>query len=80
MTWEFGLSVYFVIWWVSIFMVLPWGSQQIDDGDVADGQMPGAPKKPHLLKKVAANTVLAGVFWLGFYYLYTHDVIKLDIY
>ena len=79
MSLEFGLSVYFVIWWISIFLVLPWGSQQIGPEDVADGQMPGAPKKPHLLIKVAANTVLAGVFWGIFYYLHTNDIIGINV-
>lgn len=80
MSWQFGLSVYLIIWWVTIFMVLPWGNRAIEADDVADGQMPGAPQKPRLWTKVGINTVLAAAFWLVFYYLYTNDIIILNTY
>ena len=80
MSWQFGLSVYLIIWWVTIFMVLPWGNQEIEAQDIADGQMPGAPEKPRLWIKAGINTVLAGACWAVFYYIYTNDVIQMDVY
>jgi len=70
MSFSFGFAVYFVIWWLVIFMVLPWGVKTIDAEDVEKGQAPSAPEKPHILKKFAVTTVLAGFVWLGFYYAY----------
>ncbi len=63
MTWITGLAVYVVLWWLVIFMVLPWGNRQIDSDDVAQGQAYGAPKKPRLLIKMAVTTVIAAIIW-----------------
>lgn len=63
MSWVTGLAVYAVLWWLVIFMVLPWGNRQIDPEDVARGQAPGAPQKPRLLIKMAVTTVIAGILW-----------------
>ncbi|MCD7060914.1 DUF1467 family protein [Pelagibacterium xiamenense] len=55
-------AVYFVIWWLCLFMVLPFGVRgQHEDGAVTDGTEPGAPIKPFLWQKLLAATVLAAV-------------------
>ncbi len=64
-----ALVVYLVIWWLVLFLVLPWGVKPIDRDDVEKGQAFGAPRKPMLLKKFTATTVISGgifgvVFWL----------------
>ena len=72
MGWTMGIATYFVIWWVSLFAVLPFGVQsQQEAGEVVPGSESGAPVKPMLLKKVIANTVLAAVIWLiaDFFYI-----------
>jgi len=62
--WATGTAVYLVIWWLVIFMVLPWGAGSvIDDEDVKKGQAPSAPKKPRMLLKVAITTAISGVIW-----------------
>ena len=38
-----GIAVYFVIWWITLFMVLPFGIER--DGDIEEGNDPGAPVK-----------------------------------
>ena len=63
MSWVTGLAVYAVLWWLVIFMVLPWGNRPIDPEDVARGQASGAPQKPRLLIKMAVTTVIAGILW-----------------
>jgi len=72
MSWTLGLATYFVIWWVSLFAVLPFGvKSQHETGDVVPGSEAGAPVKPQLVKKLIANTVLAAVVWLivDFFYI-----------
>ncbi len=69
MNWVTGLAVYAVVWWLVIFMVLPWGNRQIDPEDVARGQASGAPQKPRLLIKMAVTTVIAGIIWVIPYYV-----------
>jgi predicted secreted protein len=55
-------AVYFVIWWVVLFAVLPWGvKSQDEEGEVLAGSEPGAPVRPLLLRKLAATTVIAAI-------------------
>ncbi len=64
MGWATGTAVYLVIWWLVIFMVLPWGARSvIDEDDVKKGHAPGAPKKPRMVLKVAITTVISGALW-----------------
>ena len=63
----FGLTVpgamglYFVIWWIGLFAILPIGVQsQAEAGDVVAGTEPGAPSAPALAEKAIWNSVLAG--------------------
>ncbi|MDP6121437.1 MAG: DUF1467 family protein [Rhodospirillales bacterium] len=68
MGWTTGLAVYALIWWVALFMVLPWGNQPIEREDIEKGQASSAPKWPRILVKLAVNTVLSGLIWLAFYW------------
>ncbi len=64
MGWATGTAVYLVIWWLVIFMVLPWGAKSvIDEDDVKKGHAPSAPKNPRMLLKIAITTVISGALW-----------------
>ena len=65
------LAVFFVIWWVALFAVLPFGVRsQAEADDVVPGTEPGAPVRPRLLLKFAVTTVVAAVFWVFYYVAY----------
>lgn len=68
MGWTSGLAVYAVIWWLVLFMVLPWGITRVDPGNLRPGEDPGSPAKPRLLIKFGVTTLLATVLW-GLFYL-----------
>ncbi len=68
MGWVTGLATYVIIWWLVIFMVLPWGVRRIDPEDLGTGQDPGAPEKPRMVLKLAITTVVSGVIF-GLVYL-----------
>ncbi len=68
MTLYTGLATYAIIWWLVIFMVLPWGVRRIDPEDLGEMDDPGAPQSPRLLLKFTITTVLAGVIF-GLVYL-----------
>lgn len=70
MGWVSGLAVYAIIWWLLIFMILPWGVRPIGREDVDKGQDAGAPRRPHLGLKIAFNSALSGVVW-GIVYVIT---------
>ena len=64
----FGLSIsgatglYFVVWWIAVFVVLPFGVRsQSESGEIAAGTEPGAPMMPALREKAIWTTGLAGM-------------------
>jgi predicted secreted protein len=65
-----AVSLYFVIWWIALFAVLPFGAQsQEEAGEVVRGSDPGAPAAPRIAEKavwttVVAAPVLVAVAWL----------------
>lgn len=75
MGWPTLLSVYFIIWWITLFMVLPFGVQRQTDG--IEGQDTGAPQKHKILLKMGINSVLAFVVWLGVYLVDRYDLVSL---
>lgn len=64
-----GIAVYIVIWWVIIFMVLPWGVRPVGADDVAKGHASSAPRQPRILTKMAVTSVVAALVWVGIYFL-----------
>ena len=56
------IAVYFVVWWMCLFMVLPVGARsQIQDGAVVPGTEPGAPTTARLGRTIVWTTLLAAV-------------------
>ena len=76
MGWVTGLAVYFIIWWLVLFMVLPFGVQA--RGDTSEGHDPGAPLKPRILKKMGATTLIAFGLWLIVYFIDRYELITLS--
>ena len=75
-----GLAVFFIIWWVVLFAVLPWGARSAHeaDEDIEAGHAASAPINPMLARKFAATTVIAGLIFGAFYYIIMSGVITLD--
>jgi predicted secreted protein len=74
-----SIAIYFIIWWVVLFAVLPWGvrSQQ-EHGAIVPGSDPGAPAIPRLKRKLVWTTIVAGVVFALWYVVYTYRLIALD--
>ena len=72
----FGLAVYLVLWWLTLFMVLPWGVNRVNPDDLLPGEDPGAPAKPQLLKKFIVTTFVSLVFFGIFYLIYESGLIS----
>ena len=55
-------AIYFVVWWIVLFAILPVGVRsQIEDGMIAKGSDPGAPGRPMLLRKALWTTLVAAI-------------------
>lgn len=76
----FGLAIYFVIWWVCFFAMLPFGVHTTEEvGEVnSPGFADSAPHKPRLLPKMIATTIVSGIVFAGIYALMVHHVLPLD--
>ena len=66
-----AIAIYFVIWWVALFLTLPFGVRsQHEDGVGAPGTDPGAPIASQMGRKLIWTTVIsAAIFaiaWLAF--------------
>lgn len=65
------IAIYFIIWWLVIFTILPIGIRtQAEEGDVTLGTVPSAPARPMLIRKMAATSVIAAVIVYGIWYGY----------
>ena len=62
-----GLAIYFVLWWLVLFAVLPFGTRPVAEPDAQTGWR-GTPAKPQLGKKVLATSVITAILW-GLLYL-----------
>ncbi|MGQ9365192.1 DUF1467 family protein [Azospirillum sp. ST 5-10] len=69
-----GIAVYFVVWWVVLFAVLPWGVRPPDEPE--PGTAESAPQKPRILLKFAVTSVVAAVVWTGIYLVVMSDLIS----
>lgn len=74
MGWVTGLAVYAVVWWIVLFTVLPWGAHPPEQPEM--GHATSAPEKPRMWLKAGVTTIVAGVVWLGIYWLVTSDLIS----
>ena len=69
-----GIAIYFIIWWMVLFVSLPFRMKpQFEEGPVVDGTEAAAPANPKMLKRMLWNTVISGVvffiYWFVVYYL-----------
>ncbi len=72
-------AIYFLIWWLTLFAVLPWGVRsQEEGGDVVPGSDPGAPMTHLLGRKLIWTTLVAGVVFALFYAIYTSGIIPYE--
>ena len=74
-----SIAIYFIIWWVVLFAVLPWGVRsQDEDGTIVPGSDPGAPAIPRLRRKLVWTTIVAAIVFALWYVVYTYRLIALD--
>ena len=64
------IAIYFVVWWIVLFAVLPFGVRtQQDAGEVTLGTAASAPMRPRLLRTAIATTIVAaivvGAMWVA---------------
>lgn len=70
MNWPLGVALYFTIWWVVLFAVLPFGVRsQHEEGEMPEGTDPGAPVAPRMGIKMLWTTVVSAIVWAAALYV-----------
>ncbi len=62
MSWVSIAAVYFVIWWLVLFAMLPFSLRTQDEADdVTLGTVPSAPQGPHMLRAIIRTTIVSAI-------------------
>lgn len=75
MGWPTVILVYVIMWWLSFFVVLPFGQvSQEEAGEVVPGTVPSAPVGLNWKRKIVITSLIASVLTTLAYVVVTFDV------
>lgn len=80
MTLAFAAALYFIIWWIVLFAMLPIGVRTAEEAGEksSPGNAESAPLMPNLLPKMVATTIVASIIFGALYAVIVHRVFTLD--
>lgn len=71
------LAIYFIVWWLCLFVVLPFRVRnQVDEGEWVQGTERGAPSIARLWPKLLATTLLAAAVTAILFWLLSNPVLR----
>ena len=86
-----ALAIFFLIWWVALFAVLPWGVRSQHEGqeqcqepgqeerdDMVPGTDPGAPVRFRLGRTLLWTTLVSAAVYAAGYLAYAHRLVSLE--
>jgi predicted secreted protein len=74
-----ALAIFFLIWWVVLFAVLPWGIRSQHEGpDMVPGTDPGAPTKAKIGWKLLWTTLIAIALYAVCYLIYVQHWVSIE--
>lgn len=73
-----AVAIYFLIWWITLFAVLPFGVRAQHEGEMAPGTDPGAPVVSRMLAKLVWTTFVSGIIFGLCYVVYVNRLVTLD--
>ncbi len=74
-----GFAIYFVLWWVTLFVTLPFGVRsQHEDGEGAPGTDPGAPVASRMGRKLIWTTLLSAVIYAAAMTAYQAGLLNIE--
>ena len=71
-----SVVVYVIIWWIVFFSLLPIDVNRNKNTKI-EGEDPGSPENPKIIKKFIYTTVLSTVIFLILYYLVQYNYLNL---
>ena len=74
-----SFAIYFVLWWIVLFLTLPFGVRsQHEDGGVSPGTDPGAPIASKMGRKMLWTTLLSAVIYAAGLAAYRAGLFSID--
>jgi predicted secreted protein len=74
-----AIAIYFLIWWIVLFAVLPWGVRSPAENEhIEPGTDPGAPVTHGIGRKLIWTTVVATAIFALCYVVYVNRLVTLD--
>lgn len=80
MSMTFAIAIYFIVWWMTLFAVLPFNVRTQDEaGEVVPGTPGSAPSRPRFLRIIVMNTLVASVVFAIVWSIIIYQWIDLDL-
>lgn len=74
-----AFGIYWVVWWITLFAVLPFGvKSQQEEQNIVPGTAESAPHHSLIWKKLLATTLISGVVFAFIYWVLVLSPITLD--
>jgi predicted secreted protein len=78
-SWVSWAAIYFIVWWMTLFTVLPFEVRnQTDGGEVVPGADSGAPASVRVGRVALITTAVATVIFLGVVFVLTQTYFRID--
>ena len=71
-----SIVIYVIIWWIVFFSLLPIDVNRYKNIKI-EGEDPGSPENPKILKKFIFTTIISSMLFLIIYYLVNYNYINL---
>ena len=72
-------AIYFVLWWIVLFLTLPFGVRsQHEDGEGSPGTDPGAPIASQMGRKLIWTTVISAVIFAIAVWAYNEGLLSVE--
>jgi predicted secreted protein len=74
-----AFAIYFVIWWLVLFLTLPFGIRsQHEDGEGVPGSDPGAPVATGMGRKLIWTTIISAIFFAIGWFAYNAGYLNIE--
>ncbi|MGA7324825.1 MAG: DUF1467 family protein [Rhodomicrobium sp.] len=75
-----ALAIYFIVWWVTLFAILPirLGPQPPEGERDEFAEASGAPHAPHIGRKFLITTVVSTAIFAVIYVVFAFQLVRLD--
>lgn len=76
----FAIAIYFIVWWLTLFAVMPFYVRTQDEaGDVVPGTPESAPARPPMARILIVNTLVATAAFVLVWTIIVYKWIDLDL-